>query len=80
MRKTTMILAALTILLVMFCAEAYAEESGFQPADLPVVVLNIDGGQEEIDRLNNSEDHSYRCTGTLDILVPEGYSGQIDGR
>ena len=30
--------------------------------------------------MNQSNDHSYRCTGTLDIRVPEGYSGQFEGR
>ena len=79
MKKTGIILVLLLFLL-LFSAAARAEESGFQPTDLPVVRLTIDGGQEEIDLLNSSSDHSYRCTGTMDILVPEGYSGQFEGR
>ena len=73
-------LAALAALLAALFAAAAAEESGFRPADLPVLVLNIDGGQAEIGRMNGSPDHSYRCTGTLDILVPEGYGGGFEGR
>lgn len=77
MKKTGIILMLLAIMAL--CAAAGAEENIFRPADLPVVYLTIDGGQEEIDRLNGSENHSYRCTGTMDIAVPEGYSGQLDG-
>ncbi len=80
MRRTGIILAALALLLTVLCAAAYAEDNGFRPVDLPVVYLNIDGGQEEIERLNGSDDHTYRCTGTMDIAVPEGYSGQFEGR
>ena len=77
MKKAGIILMLLAVMAL--CAAAGAEENIFRPADLPVVYLTIDGGQEEIDRLNGSEDHSYRCTGTMDIAVPEGYSGQLDG-
>ena len=77
MKKAGIILMLLAVMAL--CAVAGAEENIFRPADLPVVYLTIDGGQEEIDRLNGSENHSYRCTGTMDIAVPEGYSGQLDG-
>ena len=77
MKKAGIILMLLAVMAL--CAAAGAEENIFRPADLPVVYLTIDGGQEEIDRLNGSENHSYRCTGTMDIAVPEGYSGQLDG-
>ena len=50
-----------------------AEEFG--PIDLPVLYLEIDGGKTEIDRMNNSPDHSYRCTGRMDILLPDGFTG-----
>ena len=40
---------------------------------LPTVYLHIDGGQEEIDKMNSSPDHSYHCTGSMDIEVPEGF-------
>ena len=80
MRRTGMMTIILILLLAALCAAAGAEESGFRPQDLPAVILTIDGGQAEIDRMNQSNDHSYRCTGTLEIRVPEGYSGQFEGR
>ena len=41
---------------------------------LPVVYINID--DEEFDKVNESDDHSYRCeTGTVTITVPDGYKG-----
>ena len=70
----------LVLALLMFvCAAAQAEENAFQPQDLPVIYLHIDGGQAEIEKMNSSEDHSYRCSGTMDIAVPEGYDGQFGG-
>ncbi len=80
MRRTGMMNVLLIMLLTVLCAAAGAEESGFRLQDLPAVILTIDGGQAEIDRMNQSNDHSYRCTGTLEIRVPEGYSGQFEGR
>ena len=59
---------------------AGAEETVFQPEDLPVIYVNIEGGQAETEKMNASWDHSYRCTGTVDILVPEGYDGEFEGR
>ena len=57
-------------------AAAYAEGKRFEPQDLPVIYLEIDGGREETDRMNESPDHSYRCTGTMDIALPDGYDGE----
>lgn len=77
MKKTKIagILSALIIIaLGIILTTAQAEEI-FQPMDLPVVYIDINGGQEEINRMNESPDHSYRCTGTADILLPDGYSG-----
>ena len=54
-------------------ADEAAEEQGFTPGSLPVIYLNIDGGQEEIDQMNASPEHTYRCHGTMDLFVPEGY-------
>lgn len=65
-----MILVFLPVLLAAACAEG----NGFEPQDLPVIYLEIDGGQEEIDRLNGSSDHSYKCTGTMDVALPDGYN------
>ena len=78
--KTGRILTALAVLLlVLLCTAAGAEQADFEPADLPVVYLTIDGGEAEINRMNSSADHSYRCTGTMDILVPDSYSGDFQG-
>lgn len=68
--------SALVLLLLafLFCLTARADSS-FQPGEIPVVYLNLDGGQEAIDRMNESDDHSVRCTGTVDITVPAGYGG-----
>ena len=44
---------------------------------LPTVYLHIDGGQAEVDKMNESENHSYHCSGTMDIIVPEGF-GYVD--
>lgn len=47
--------------------------SDFQQT-LPVVYLHIDGGQAKVDAMNASKGHSVHCTGTMDIVVPEGFS------
>lgn len=49
----------------------------FQPGSLPVLYIHIDGGAEEVQKMNESEDHSYRCTGSLDLSVPEGYESAV---
>ena len=40
---------------------------------LPTVYLHINGGQAEVDKMNESDNHSYHCKGTMDIIVPEGF-------
>ena len=41
---------------------------------LPVVYINI--GDEEFEKVNESDDHSYKCeSGTVTVTVPEGYKG-----
>ena len=42
---------------------------------IPTVYLHLDGGAEELDKVNASQDHSYEATGSLDIVVPEGFEG-----
>lgn len=66
------ILAAVFILLICI-GSVQAEE--FKPVDLPVIYIEISGGREETDKMNSSPDHSYRCSGMMDILVPENYPG-----
>ena len=78
--KKTWLLVLISLLLIILLSASAAEEAAFAPKDLPVISLTIDGGQEEIDRMNNSEDHSYKCTGVMDILIPEGYSGDFESR
>ena len=51
-----------------------AAESGSADAfkmTLPTVYIDIDGDQAEVDKMNESNDHSYHCTGTMNIVVPE---------
>ena len=61
------------------------ESPAAAPADdfqmtLPTVYLHItvgdDGkeGQDAVDAMNASEYHTYHCKGTMDIIVPEGFS------
>ncbi len=60
--------------MISLCGTALAED--FRSNGIPVLYLHIDGGQEAIDQMNQSEDHSYTCTGTADLTVPAGYDGQ----
>ena len=78
--KKGLLLFAAALLILPAAIAAAEEEPVYQPKDLPVVYITIDGGQEETDRMNSSENHSYRCTGTMDILVPDGYAGELEGR
>ena len=53
-----------------------AAESGSEDEfkmTLPTVYLHINGGQAEVSKMNESEDHSYHCKGTMDIIVPDGF-------
>ena len=58
-------------------SEPEDSEAAFQPGRLPVLYIHIDGGAEEVQKMNDSEDHSYRCTGTMDLEVPEGYQSAV---
>lgn len=63
-------------------AFAEGENSGTDTADfqmsLPVMNIHIDESRGTIDAMNQSEDHSVHCYGTMDITVPEGFS-YVDG-
>ena len=75
--KAVVILLVITaVLAVSVNACATDSEGIFQPDDLPVIYLEISGGQAEIDRMNSSPDHSYRCTGSMSIIMPSGYTGK----
>ncbi|MGX8680253.1 MAG: CotH kinase family protein, partial [bacterium] len=48
-----------------------------QMRSLPVVSLHIDEENgPTIQEMNHSTNHSVKCTGSLDINVPEGYQGE----
>ena len=79
MRKFPTALLAAVLVILAVCA-GMGEEAVFQPKDLPVIYVHIDGGQAETEKMNSSPDHSYRCTGTMDVVLPEGYTGGYEGR
>ena len=63
--------------------DADGDSSVDVPFSIPRVLITIkkgkgknnpDIGQAAIDAMNNSENHSYKSTGTMDIRVPEGFS------
>ncbi|SDB60381.1 Ig-like domain (group 2) [Ruminococcaceae bacterium FB2012] len=45
---------------------------------LPTVYLHINGGTEEFEKVNSSKDHSYKASGSMDIVIPEGFEGYVD--
>lgn len=53
------------------------DQKNFQMS-LPTVYLHIDGGTEEFDKVNSSKDHSYKASGSMDIVIPEGFEGYVD--
>ena len=70
------ILLALTLLLFGSVLSHAEEEKGTLPDNgLPVVIIEIN--EEEghtIEDMNTSPDHSVNCYGSIQILVPEGFS------
>ena len=56
--KKGLLLLAAALLILPAAFAAAEEEPVYQPKDLPVVYITIDGGQEETDRMNSSENHS----------------------
>ena len=40
---------------------------------IPVVYITVEGSKADIDAMNESEDHSVSCSGTVSIDVPEGF-------
>ncbi|MBR2789440.1 MAG: CotH kinase family protein [Eggerthellaceae bacterium] len=57
--------------------EGSETDGQFVPGKLPVVYIHIEGGAEEVRKMIESEDHSYRCTGTMDLSVPDGYESAV---
>ena len=66
--------------------DATVTEDSFYPdgftMSIPVLKINVtkgkggatETGKAAIDAMNASEDHSYKCAGTMDVLVPDGFS------
>ncbi len=69
------ILALTATLLFILSGTAFADTAQVEDHGIPVVYINIDESEETIDDMNSSPDHSVKCTGTVDIRVPEGYDG-----
>ena len=79
-RPVRLILASILVSFLCLCSAALAQEGGsWTPGTLPVLYLEIDGGQAETDRMNSSEDHSYKCSGSADLVVPEDYTPFFGG-
>ena len=49
----------------------FAEDPG-----IPTVYINVDESNVTVEEMNSSVDHSVRCTGSLDIRVPEGFCSE----
>ena len=79
MKKTWMFLAGLLLFVLIAGIGTCEDAAVFEPQGLPVIYLQIDGGQEAIDRMNQSPDHSVRCTGSMDLVVPEAYGSGFGG-
>ena len=48
----------------------------FVKNSLPIVYFNIDENEGTVEEMNESENHSARCHGSMDINVPSGYVGE----
>ena len=48
----------------------------FQEYSVPVVNFHIDESVTTIAEMNNSPDHSVKCTGNVDIIVPAGFKSE----
>lgn len=83
MAGLSMLLAVLICLTIAVSAFAVKAADNSLPEflsdnKLPVISLTIDENAEgfaTIEEMNSSPDHSVKCTGTVRITVPEGYTG-----
>ena len=48
---------------------------------IPLLIIRVDetGDNATVEEMNESYDHSVRCTGTVQIIVPEGYTSEYGG-
>ena len=51
----------------------------FAESSLPVMYFNIDENLGSIAAMNSSGDHSAECYGSVDLQVPDGFTGDYDG-
>ena len=81
-RKSILLILSMAFVFTMMLVRispisAYAEDEDVRdqvPLSIPRVVLNINEGKAGIDAMNADEDHNTSCTGTMDVIVPEGFS------
>ena len=52
----------------------------FCESSIPVMYFNIDESKGSIGAMNNSQDHSAECYGTVDLKVPDGFISEYDGK
>ena len=91
-RRVSLITAVLGLCLFLGSAAAEADPVPLQPRNgIPLVIIRVDESEEAIraaseadpnhtygtmDAMNESEDHSVRCVGTAEVIVPEDYRGE----
>ena len=82
--KWMVIVLMMALMAAMATAVAFAEDEedfsypeGFTPS-IPIIVVTVDGGQDEVDMMNADPLHNYKCKGKVDIRIPEGFSKYVD--
>ena len=71
------------LILLMPTGTAYAEDGNegielVEHPSIPVIVFHIDESQGTIEDMNEDENHEKTCSGTMDIIVPEGFESYVD--
>lgn len=91
-KRASLISAVLGMCLCLGSAAAEDDPVPLQPRNgIPLVIIRVDESEEAIraaseadpkhiygtmDAMNESEDHSVRCVGTAEVIVPEDYRGE----
>ena len=52
----------------------------FCKTTVPVMYFNIDESEGSVEAMNNSEDHSVECYGTVDLVVPDAFNADTTFR
>lgn len=77
------VLLLILMILLMPKSAVYAKDANdelglIEQPSLPVIVLHIDEPKgTEIDEMNADPKHNTECSGTMDIIVPEGFEGYV---